>query len=471
MKICLRVLILLFCAQVSAKEQRPNILFIMADDHATGAISSYGSKLIKTPHIDKLARQGMRFESSFVTNSICMPSRAVLLTGKYNHLNGVETFRDAFDGAQQTFPKILQQSGYTTGIVGKWHLKSNPTGFDTWKILPGQGKYHNPAMKTDKGGLREKGFCSDIVANEAISFMRKNKESNKPFMFMCHFKAPHTPHDYHPRYQDEFTADLPYPKSFNDDYKTRPVNAYAPWFTKIENMGKHANRLAPSSLESIEDRRKFYYQEFFKGYLRLVRGVDDNVGRIMTYLEESGLADNTIVIYTSDNGFFMGEHGWFNKMWMYEESLRVPLIVRYPKKIKVSVNKNDMLLNLDLAPTILDLAGAKIPKEIQGRSFKKILFGKTPEDWRQSIYYHYKCGWGVPSHYGIRTKTHKLIHFYDAEKKNSKHGWQLFSLQKDPGEMHNRYNNPEYKSIRESLEKNLIELQKEFLDNPLGKNN
>jgi arylsulfatase A-like enzyme len=444
--------------------RRPNILFIMADDHGCGAISAYGSELINTPNIDKLASQGVRFESSFVTCSICMPSRAVLLTGKYNHLNGVEVFKDTFDGEQETFPKLLQKAGYTTGIVGKWHLKSKPTGFDQWKVLLGQGTYHNPNMKSAGGLSREKGFMTDIVADEAISFMKKQQESKNPFMYMCHFKAPHTRHDYHPRYENEFQEDLPYPTTFNDDYKTRQPAANAAWWTQLENMGHHVKRLAPKSMTDPVELRKYYYQEFFKGYLRLVRGVDDNVGRILNYLDESGLAENTIVIYTSDNGFFIGDHGWFNKMWMYEQSLRVPLIVRYPENIKASVNEDDMVLNLDLAPTMLDFAGAEIPKAMQGRSMKDILLGKTPQDWRQSVYYHYKCEFGVPSQYGIRTKEHKLIHFYKPQKKGQEAGWELFSLKQDPQEMNNLYHNPEYENVRGNLEKELFLLQKNLKD-------
>ncbi len=444
---------------VIKKNSRPNILYIMADDHGSGAISSYGSKVIHTPNIDKLASQGMRFESSFVTCSICMPSRAVLLTGKYNHINGVEVFNDVFDGAQQTFPKLLQKAGYTTGIVGKWHLRSDPTGFDQWEVLGGQGRYNNPVMKSHHGDIRKKGFTTDIVTDSAISFMKQQQASDKPFMLMCHFKAPHTPHDYHPRYEKEFKEDLPYPETFKDDYKTRLIAGKAAKYTQIEKMSNHVKRQAPKGMTDPAELREYYYQEFFKGYLRLVRGVDDNVGRILKYLDDSGLAENTIVIYTSDNGFFMGDHGWFNKMWMYEQSLKVPLIVRYPGAIKTSVNQNDMVLNLDLAPTILDFAGVEIPKAMQGRSVKDILLGAAPQNWRKAMYYHYKCKFGVPSHYGIRTKDYKLIHFYDPQKGGQLKGWELFSLKLDPNEMNNVYNNPEYESVRKKLEAQLLQLQ------------
>ena len=368
-----------------AAVKRPNILFIMADDHGSGAISAYGSRLMKTPNIDSLAMQGMRFNSSFVTCSICIPSRAVLITGKYNHINGVETFENKFDGTQMTFPKLLQKSGYATGITGKWHLKSKPEGYHYWKVLPGQGRYHNPQWITQGGKNTQQGFVTDIIANETIEFIKKAEESGRPFMFMCHFKAPHTRHDYHPRYEKEFAEDLPYPPTFNDNYKTRQLASHAAWWTQIEDMAHHVKRKPPKDLKDPAELRKWYYQEFFKGYLRLVRGVDDNVGRIMQYLKSSGLNRNTLDIYTSDNGFFIGDHGWFNKMWMYEQSLKVPLIVCFPNHIKPSINHDDMVLNLDLAPTILDFAQTQIPDDMQGRSMKDILLGNTPDDWRQSI--------------------------------------------------------------------------------------
>jgi len=444
--------------------KRPNILYIMADDHGSGAISAYGSKLIKTPNIDSLATQGMRFNSSFVTCSICMPSRAVLITGKYNHINGVEEFKNSFDGSQMTFPKLLQKAGYTTGITGKWHLKSKPKGYDYWKVLPGQGKYHNPQWITPEGENIQNGFVTDIIADETIAFMKKAKESGKPFMFMCHFKAPHTRHDYHPRYEKEFAEDLPYPSTFNDNYETRQLASYAAWWTQIEDMAVHVRRKPPKDLKDPAQLRKWYYQEFFKGYLRLVRGVDDNVGRIMKYLKESGLDKNTIVIYTSDNGFFIGDHGWFNKMWMYEQSLKVPLIVCYPNHIKPSVNHDDMVLNLDMAPTILDFAQTQIPAEMQGRSMKEILLGNTPDNWRQSIYYHYKCKFGVPGHYGIRTPNHKMIHFYKAENEGQEPNWELFLLDEDPDEMNNVYDNPAHENIQTKLHNELQRLQKKYKD-------
>ncbi len=451
-------------SKTAAGEQRPNILFIMADDHGTGAISAYGSKLINTPSIDAIAAAGMRFQSSYVTCSICMPSRAVLLTGKYNHLNGVENFKDDFDTRQTLFPKLLQKGGYATGITGKWHLNALPKGFDDWKVLPGQGRYRNPEWITPEGKTTQKGFVTDIIADETIAFMKRSKAAGKPFMFMCHFKAPHTRHDYHPRYKNEFTDDLPYPSTFNDQYKTRQPASCADWCTQIEDMRHHVKRKPPKKLKDPAELRKWYYQEFFKGYLRLVRGVDDNVGRIMAYLEESGLAENTLVIYTSDNGFFMGDHGWFNKMWMYEQSLKVPLLVRYPGQIQPAVNENTMVLNLDLAPTLLDFAGIEIPGEMQGRSMKSILLGHPAADWRTSMYYHYKCGFGVPSHYGIRTANHKLIHFYDPKNKGQEPSWELFNLNNDPNEMNNVYSNPEYREIKIKLENELRHLQSQFKD-------
>src|SRR5437762_6717937 len=375
----------------AAQEKRPNILYIMADDHASHALSCYGSKINQTPNLDRLASQGMRFENAFVTNALCGPSRACVLTGKYSHLNGFmdNAPKTVFDGSQQTFPKLLQQAGYQTAIVGKWHLNSNPTGFDHWSILVGQGRYFDPVFITN--GKREvvKGYVTDIITDKALDFL-KNRKTDQPFCLMYHHKAPHrewNPDEKHAHLYDDH--DIPLPETFYDNYEHRGTAAHDQDMTIAKTLTKADVKMDPPAGLTGDKLTEWKYQRFIKDYLRVIASLDDNVGRVLDYLDANGLTENTIVVYTSDNGFFLGDHGWFDKRFMYEQSLRVPLIVRYPAKVKAGSVAKQMTTNVDYAETFLDYAGVKVPADMQGRSLRPILEGKPPADWRNSMYYHY----------------------------------------------------------------------------------
>lgn len=468
------------------KPQRPNILFMMSDDHGYQAISAYGSKVNQTPNIDRLAKEGMRFDRAFVTNSICGPSRAVILTGKYNHLNGFHNNSVRFNGAQQTVAKLLQAGGYQTAVIGKWHLVTDPTGFDHWSILQGQGPYYNPAMKTAAGVVKHTGYTTDLITDQAVEWLDKTRDKSKPFLLMYQHKAPHRNWQPPPRYLDKYKdVTLPEPANLFDDYKGRGTPAR-------ENQMSIANHLTPNDLKLVpqtgvnpeqraalekayeeenkklaetnpqgDDRTRWNYQRYVKDYLRCVDAVDDNVGRVLKYLDDSGLAQNTIVIYTSDQGWYLGEHGWYDKRWMYEESFRTPLLIRWPGKIKPGSVNTDMVMNLDFAETFLEAAGQPIPADMQGRSMVPVLTGNTPSDWRKSVYYHYyefPQPHHVHPHYGIRTDKHKLIHFYTINE------WELYDLEKDPSEMQSRYMDPAYEQTVADLKRQLEELRKQYKD-------
>jgi arylsulfatase A-like enzyme len=444
--------------------RKPNIIFIMTDDHASHALSCYGSKINKTPNLDRIAKEGMRFENCFCTNSICAPSRAVILTGKYSHVNGkIDNSGQAFDGGQQTFPKLLQQAGYETAMIGKWHLRSEPTGFDYWNVLPGQGAYHNPVMIEMGERKKYTGYVTDIITDHCIDWL-KERSGEKPFCLMYHHKAPHRNWQPDEKHADMYkSVDFPLPDTFDDDYLTRSDAAreqemtiehhfMVPYDTKVE---------PPEDLKGAE-LKKWKYQRYMEDYLACVASVDDNVGRLLDYLEETGLAENTAVFYTSDQGFYLGDHGWFDKRFMYEESLRMPLLAQWPGVIKAGSVRSDMVLNLDFGPTFLDIAEIDAPADMQGESFASILKGKRPRDWRKSMYYHYYEYPGphaVKRHYGVRTDRYKLIHFYyDID------AWELYDLKKDPNELNNVYGNPAYAEIVKQLKTELRRLQKQYGD-------
>ncbi|HEV8606693.1 MAG TPA: sulfatase [Tepidisphaeraceae bacterium] len=442
---------------------RTNILYIMTDDHAAHALSCYGSRINKTPNLDRIATGGMRFENCFVTNALCGPSRATLLTGKYSHMNG---FRDnkadaRFDGSQVTFPKLLQKAGYQTGVIGKWHLGSDPTGFDLWSIMPGQGRYIDPVFLENGQRKVIKGYATDVITDKALDFLR-TRPAEKPFCLLYHHKAPHrewTPDAKHAQlYEDQ---DIPLPETFDDDYKDRASAAAKQEMTVERHLtATDLKQPIPPGLEGAA-LKKWKYQRYIKDYLRCIASVDDNVGRVLDYLETSGLAENTIVVYTSDNGFFLGDHGWFDKRFMYEESMRVPLMVRYPGKIVAGSVSKELVINADFAPTILDFAGVQIPQEMQGRSLAPILAGKPPPDWRKSVYYHYyefPQPHHVHPHYGVRTDRYKLIHYYTLKE------WELFDLQKDPHELKSVYDDPAYAQVRQDMTKELNRLRAELKD-------
>jgi arylsulfatase A-like enzyme len=471
--------------------KRPNILFIMSDDHAAQAISCYGGRINNTPNIDRIAREGLRFDNCFCTNSICTPSRAVILTGKYSHNNGVLTLDDVFDGSQQTFPKLLQQAGYYTGVVGKWHLKTEPTGFDYYNVLPGQGDYFNPRLKEkgkewkngERGGEIFDGYVTDVITDLALDFLKK-RPKEKSFCLLYQHKAPHDMWEYDEKHAHLYEdVDIPEPDNLFDDYENRgeAIKRCRQKLTMDEAIFLHPTqgdqfddvREKIGDLPPDEQKRKAY-QYFIKAFLRCVASIDDNVGRVLDYLDQSGLAENTIVVYTADQGFFLGEHGLFDKRFMYEESLRMPLVVRYPREIKPGSVSDDIALNVDFAETFLDYAGVRIPGDMQGRSLRPLLGGNTPEDWRTSMYYRYwmnRPHFDVAAHYGVRTKRHKLIFYYGlglnasgALDKPAPPEWELFDLVKDPKEMNNVYNDPAYAEVVKELKAELLRLKRELGD-------
>lgn len=477
-------------SRTGSKRAKPNILFIMTDDHASHAIGCYGSKIIKTPNIDRIADQGMRFDNCFCTNSICAPSRAVILTGKHSHLNGVRDNRAVFDGSQQTFPKLMQEAGYQTAIVGKWHLKSDPTGFDYWHIHPRQGYYYNPDMIEMGKEKRLMGYATDLETDIAIDFIQNKRDKTKPFMVMLHHKAPHRSWQPAPRHMKIFDeTTIPEAETLFDDYSTRSAAAREQKMTIRDHLvstydlkieGSPPRRMTEEQRMAWEEaygqkRRAFEeqkpegddlvrwkYQRYMQDYLGCVVAVDENIGRILDFLDDAGLAENTVVIYTSDQGFYLGDHGWYDKRFMYEESLRMPLLIRFPGHIIPGSESKDLVCNLDFAPTLLGFAGLKAPQDMQGRSFLDF-FGKTEiEDWRNSIYYHYyeyPGGHNVKRHYGVRTTQYKMMHFYyDID------AWELYDLEKDPRELNNVYNNPSYARVRDELRVELKRLQDYYGD-------
>jgi arylsulfatase A-like enzyme len=475
----------------------PNIVFIFSDDHALQAISAYnfhGLSINKTPNIDRIAKEGAIFRANFCGNSICAPSRATVLTGKHSHLNGVTAWQ-TFDGSQYTFPKSLQKSGYHTALFGKWHLESKPTGFDEWMVHPGQGNYYNPDFITPTGNKRIPGYATDISTDLSLDFIKRHKDDGKPFLVMCQYKAPHR--TWQPA-QETLGAhageNIPEPDSLFDDYAGRsgPAAKHKMGIDKHMRMdydlkyptekSYELKRMTPEQKEKFaaayakenadfaanppagKDLVRWKYQRYMRDYLRCVDNVDTNVGRILDYLKANGLDKNTIVVYSSDQGFYLGEHGWFDKRWMYEESFRMPLMISWPGVVKPGTEITQLTQNIDFAPTFLEAAGAPIPAEIQGVSLVPLLKGESVK-WRDAVYYHYYDGpgeHGVAKHYGVRTERYKLIRFYaDADKT-----WELYDLEKDPKEMKSVYNEPAYAAVREELTKKLESLKQEYA-NPI----
>ncbi len=423
----------LLFALLCCDQQRPNILFIMSDDHAYHAISSYGSTVNKTPQIDRLAREGVRLDRCMVTNSICTPSRAAILTGQYSHINGVPAF-NRLDPARQTVAKLLQQSGYHTGMIGKWHLGSDPAGFSSWRILPGQGLYHNPVFYNATEATKHTGYCTDLITEFAIDFIDK-RPADKPFFLMCHHKAPHR--NWQPRADKAAkwkNIEVPLPATFDDDYSTRSDAAREATMRVERDLTPTDVKEKPPEGLSPRERKIWNYQRYMQDYLACVESVDDSVGRLLDHLDTKGLAKNTLVIYTSDQGFYLGDHGWYDKRFMYEESLRTPFLARWPDHIPAGTTNSSMVLNIDYAPTFLAAANQPVPADMQGRNALNVLGGKAPSDWRTSMYYRYYDYPGahkVQPHHGVRTATHKLIHFPKIGQ------WELYDLQADPRELKN----------------------------------
>jgi arylsulfatase A-like enzyme len=458
---------------------KPNILFIMSDDHAAHAISAYGSAINETPNIDRLAQEGARFDNCFCTNSICAPSRAVILTGRHSHLNGVLTLADDLDGRQETFPKHLQAAGYQTAIFGKWHLghggHADPTGFDHWAILPGHGLYHNTNYWIDGELTSTTGYVTDQVTDMAIDWISR-RDPSRPFMALVHHKAPHRPwepDDAHAGLYEDI--DIPTPPTFDDDYANRS-NAARNATMRIESDLKATDlKLAVPDGLTPEEEKHWKYQRYIKDYLRCVASIDDNMGKLLDFLDAEGLTENTIVVYTSDQGFFLGDHGWYDKRFMYEESLRMPLLIRYPAEIPAGSTVGPIVSNLDFARTLLDYAGVEPSSGMQGRNFRSVVAGNDVlEDWPDALYYRYwmhLTDHGVPAHYGIRTRTHKLIYYYGEALGTSasidaptEPEWELFDLVNDPMELNNVFLDPENAHLVRDLREQLLRFKEEAGD-------
>lgn len=504
------ILVLIGCQNEEASKQmadKPNIIFIMSDDHAYQAISAYDDKLIQTPNIDRIANEGILFTNASVTNSICAPSRAVILTGKHSHVNGKIDNFSKFDTTNVTFPQLLQKAGYQTAMFGKLHFGNNPKGFDEFKILPGQGDYYNPKFITQNGDTIIDGYVTDIITDLTLDWMKKRRDPKKPFMLMYLHKAPHRAWLPSKKYYSEYTQKrFPLPATLFDDYENRGIAARTAEMNILEHMTlvydnklttktlkeldiRDWNNLPPSlgkmnpeqraSWDSVynpinEDFKKRYptmndstltvwkYQRYMQDYLGTIASVDDNVGRLMDYLDEEKLADNTIIIYTSDQGFYLGEHGWFDKRFMYNESFKTPLLIKWPNKITPGTTEDELVQNLDFAQTFLEVASVRAPKDMQGKSLVPLLTGNK-ETWdREAVYYHYyefPAEHAVKRHYGIATKDYKFIHFYyDVDE------WELYDRKKDPQEMNNVYNNSEYAEVVKEMKRILEETRIKYKD-------
>ena len=490
-------LMLLSCSR--HEPVQPNIIFIMTDDHGYQAISAYGSEINSTPNLDRIGDEGIIFRNSFVCNSICAPSRAVLLTGKHSHANGHIDNRQRFDSSQVTFPKLLQQAGYQTAVIGKWHLKSEPTGFDYWNILVGQGSYYNPDFIEMGRRNRVPGYATTIITDMSIDWL-KNRDDSKPFCLLVHHKAPHrnwmpdsadfglyngtkfpVPENYFDSYEGRLAASLQEMSVIKDmrmasdlkvtgtdgDSLSQSEKDYlwylnhrmspeqrAAWLREYDSISMAFNADPPTG----DSLALYKLNRYLTDYLRTIQSVDRNTGRLLDYLTEAGLLENTLVVYTSDQGFYLGEHGWFDKRFMYEESFRTPLMMRLPESLNARGDINEMVQNIDFAPTLLELAGVKIPADIQGVSLVPLLKGEKPANWRDALYYHYyefPAEHAVRRHYGIRTDRYKLIHFY-----NDIDTWELYDLHSDPHEMHNLIDDPTYDKVEKRLRKQLDGIRK-----------
>ncbi len=483
---CLILCLTAILSTARADEKRPNILYIMSDDHAAHAIGAYQSRLAvlnPTPTLDRLASEGILLKNVFCTNSICTPSRATLMTGQYSHVNGVTTLNGAIGPEQQHLAKLIKSAGYETAMIGKWHLKKEPAAFDFYTVLPGQGSYFNPVFRVrgplpwPKNEFRTGGYdskhSSDVITDLSLKWLKNRKQKEKPFFLMHHFKAPHDNFENAERY-DWLYQDvvIPEPDSLWHRGQHGPLH-HALYGTSIglrnerRNMGHH---MFVDPLLSSEQYTREAYQRYLKKYLRCVRGVDDNIQRLVEYLKQTGELDNTIIIYTADQGFMLGEHDYIDKRWMYEESLRMPFIVRYPKWIKANSKNENIINNVDFAPTLLEMAGVEKPEFMQGRSFLPVLKGEeAPADWPEATYYRYwmhMTHHDNPAHYGIRTKNHKLIFFYGlpldapgALKTPTTPHWELYDLRKDPHEMQNVIADPAYQDVLEKLKGQLKKLK------------
>jgi arylsulfatase A-like enzyme len=467
--------------------ERPNILYVMSDDHAAHAIGAYGSKVNETPAMDRLAREGMRFDRCFAVNSICTPSRATILTGLYSHVNGVPAF-NPLDGSLPNLAKYLQAAGYHTGVIGKWHLGSDPTGFDHWEILPGQGVYFDPVLYDRDGARRYRGYVTDVLADLAVGFMTE-RPPGKPFLLLLHNKAPHRAWDPDEKHRARFAGrEIPEPPTLRDDGATRADAFREHKQSVFRDMNRRDLKLRPppglrgkdlqewlgtkpvevevpdgpgTKVLKGDALERWKYQRYMQDYLACIASIDDNLGLLLDWMDARGLSENTIVIYTSDQGFFLGEHGMYDKRFMYEESIRMPFIVRWPGKVRPGSVCDALVTNPDFAPTFLDVAGVPAPAHFQGRSIVPLLQGVRPADWRTSFYYRYYHDPGhhdTRAHYGVRTETHKLLYFWKKDQ------WECFDLVRDPLELRNIYADPTAASVVASLKEELRRLRLEVGD-------
>ncbi|MBG87627.1 MAG: sulfatase [Verrucomicrobiales bacterium] len=492
------VFLCLLCLSISARAagQRPNIIFIFSDDHAYQAVSAYGGKLKlnETPNIDRIAHEGMLFRQCYVNNSICGPMRAVIQTGKYSHKNGFLRNGNKFNGHQQTFPKLLKAAGYETAVVGKWHLGEHmpPQGYSYSEVLVGQGPYYNPPMLLDENGdgtrkrVKHIGYTTDIISKLTLNWLKNTRDKSKPFMLMTQHKAPHRNWQPGPKYLTKWDGvDLPEPPTLFEDYSKRLSPARTQEMQIDRDLTRYDLKLDPPrgltkeqlatwnaaygpKNRAFEEAKltgkelvRWKYQRYIKDYLRSIQSVDDAVGELLAYLDESGLAKNTIIIYCSDQGFYLGEHGWFDKRWIYEESLRTPFMVRWPGVVKAGSQNHDIVSPLDFAETFCEVAGIDVPSDMQGRSLVAVLKGKTPKDWRKSFYYHYYeyPGWHlVRRHYGVADGRYKLVRFYEKDVD----AWELIDLKADPLEQKNFYGQKKYAQVQKRLHAELKRLRTQY---------
>ena len=500
-------------SQNKGTTNRPNIIFIMSDDHAYQAISAYDNRLIETPNIDRIAKMGILFTQASVTNSICAPSRATILTGKHSHLNGKIDNHFPFDTTNITFPQILQKAGYQTAMFGKLHFGNSPKGFDQFKILPDQGAYYNPDFITKyEGNIQVQGYVTDIITDMTLDWLQKERKKEQPFMLMYLHKAPHRSWLMAERHLDEFTnKTIPEPETLFDDYSGRTSSAAEAEMNILHHMAwagdnkvfpevmdelgiseigydkrryaYETSRFTPSQAENFrkayskindefkknypkmtdKEKMKWKYQRYMQDYLGTIKAVDENVGRLLDYLQQNKLMENTIIVYTSDQGFYLGEHGWFDKRFVYDQSFKTPLLIAWPGKTKPGSRSDELVQNLDFAQTFLDAAGVSAPADMQGESFLPLLKGQTQKWTRDAVYYHYyeyPAEHMVNRHYAIITKDYKLIHYYYVEDQ-----WELIDRKKDPLELKNVYNDPVYAKIKKDLHARLEQLRKKYKDN------
>ena len=485
------------CTSEASEAEQPNILFILSDDHTSQSWGIYGGHLAEYAHndnIERLAEEGCVLDNSFCTNSISVPSRASIMTGQYSHLNGVYTLNDALDPKHDNIAKQLQKAGYQTALIGKWHLKKEPSGFDYFSVFHDQGTYRDPLFKTHENwiddtegvaGVAEKGFSTDLVTDKAIKWI-KNRDKSRPFSMFCHFKATHEPCDFPERFAHLYDGvTFPEPENLQEwgqessgrTFAGQPLETMAwrwhkaytepdVWWTYYPELPFKGEKLPRN------EKRSAIYQKLVRDYLRCAAAIDDNIGRLLDMLEEEGLAENTVVVYVADQGYFLGEHGFFDKRIMYEEALRMPFVIRYPKEIPAGTRNKDLILNVDFASLLADYAGCEAPEDAQGRSFRANLAGETPSDWRQSIYYRYWTQHAIrPAHFGIRNDRYKLIFFYGdpltmtgSEQESTEPQWEFYDLKTDPHENHNQYANPEYRDVIDAMKAEMLELRKEYRD-------